>query len=50
VTVATGGTVDMEFTFTGDSLAPYGISIQGPDRSWNVTVTQATGKAFVSEL
>jgi prepilin-type N-terminal cleavage/methylation domain-containing protein len=50
VTVTTGGTVDMEFTFTGDSLAAYTVSVQGPDRTWSVNVAQATGKAFVQEL
>jgi type II secretory pathway pseudopilin PulG len=49
VTVTPNAT-DFEFTFTGDSLASYTAGVQGPDRSWNVTVTQATGKAFVTEL
>jgi len=49
VTVTPSAT-DFEFTFTGDSLAPYTASILGPDRSWNVTVVQATGKALVTEL
>lgn len=49
VTVTPSAT-DFEFTFTGDSLASYTAAIQGPDRSWNVTIVQATGKAFVTEL
>jgi hypothetical protein len=47
VTVTTGGVTDVEFTFTGEALASYTISIQAPDRTWTVTVPQATGKAFV---
>jgi prepilin-type N-terminal cleavage/methylation domain-containing protein len=47
VTVTTGGTTDMEFTFTGASLAAYTISISSTDRSKTVTVPMATGKAFV---
>lgn len=49
VTVTPSAT-DFEFTFTGDTLAPYTAVIQGPDRSWNVTVVQATGKTLVTEL
>jgi hypothetical protein len=47
VTVATGGTVDMEFTFTGETLAAYTITITAPDRALTVTVPQLTGTAFV---
>jgi type II secretory pathway pseudopilin PulG len=47
VTVTTGGTTDMEFNFTGEALASYTISVQGPDRAWTVTVPQVTGKSFV---
>ena len=47
VTVATGGTVDMEFTFTGETLAAYTITVTAPDRSLTVTVPQLTGTAFV---
>jgi prepilin-type N-terminal cleavage/methylation domain-containing protein len=47
VTVTTGGTIDAEFTFTGEALASYTITIQAPDRTWTVTVPQVTGKAFV---
>jgi hypothetical protein len=47
VTVTTGGTTDMEFNFTGESLASYAITVQGPDRTWTVTVPQVTGKSFI---
>jgi type II secretory pathway pseudopilin PulG len=47
VTVTTGGVTDMEFTFVGEALASYTISVQAPDRTWTVTVPQVTGKAFV---
>ncbi|MEX2310606.1 MAG: GspH/FimT family pseudopilin [Pirellulales bacterium] len=46
VTVTTSAT-DVEFTFTGEALASYTVTIQAPDRTWTVTVPQATGKAFV---
>jgi prepilin-type N-terminal cleavage/methylation domain-containing protein len=44
VTPSTG---DLEFTFTGEGLASYTITVQAPDRTWTVTVPQVTGKAFV---
>jgi hypothetical protein len=47
VTVTTGGVTDVEFTFTGDALASYTITVQTPDRTWTVTVPQVTGKAIV---
>jgi Tfp pilus assembly protein FimT len=47
VTVTTGGVTDVEFTFTGEALAAYTITVQAPDRTWTVTVPQVTGKAFV---
>lgn len=47
VTVTTGGTTDMEFTFTGETLAAYTISITAPDRSLTLIVPQLTGKAFI---
>jgi prepilin-type N-terminal cleavage/methylation domain-containing protein len=47
VDVTTGGAVDLEFTFTGEALASYTITVQAPDRTWTVTVPQVTGKAFV---
>ncbi len=50
VTVTTGGAVDLEFTFTGEAVAAYSITVAGPGRTWGVTVPQATGKAFVDEL
>jgi hypothetical protein len=43
----TPGVTDAEFTFTGDALASYTITVQTPDRTWTVTVPQVTGKAFV---
>jgi hypothetical protein len=46
VTVTTGAT-DLEFTFVGEALASYTITVQAPDRTWTVTVPQVTGKAFV---
>ena len=50
VTVATGGTVDVSFNFTGEALAAYNITVAGPERTWTLTVPQATGKAFVDAL
>jgi Tfp pilus assembly protein FimT len=47
VTVTTAGTTDMEFTFTGEALGSYTISMVGPDQTWTVTVPQVTGKSFV---
>jgi type II secretory pathway pseudopilin PulG len=47
VTVTTGGANDVEFLFTGEALASYTVTIQAPDRTWTVTVSQVTGKAFV---
>jgi hypothetical protein len=47
VTVTTGGASDLEFTFLGEALAAYTITVQAPDRTWTVTVPQVTGKAFV---
>jgi type II secretory pathway pseudopilin PulG len=47
VDVTTAGAVDLEFTFTGDALASYAITVAAPDRTRNVTVSQATGKALV---
>jgi prepilin-type N-terminal cleavage/methylation domain-containing protein len=47
VTVTTGCTTDMEFTFTGATVAGYTISISSADRTKTVTVPMATGKAFV---
>jgi type II secretory pathway pseudopilin PulG len=46
VTVTTSAT-DVEFTYVGEALASYTITVQAPDRSWTVTVPQVTGKAFV---
>jgi type II secretory pathway pseudopilin PulG len=47
VTVTTGGATDVEFTYVGEALASYTITVVAPDRSWTVTVPQVTGKAFV---
>jgi hypothetical protein len=47
VTVTTGGATDLEFTFVGEALASYAITVTAPDRTWTVTVPQVTGKAFV---
>jgi prepilin-type N-terminal cleavage/methylation domain-containing protein len=47
VDVTTGGATDVEFTFTGEALASYTITVQAPDRTWTVTLPQVTGKAFV---
>ena len=46
VDVATSDT-DLEFTFTGEALASYTVTVQAPDQTWTVTVPQVTGKAFV---
>jgi hypothetical protein len=47
VTVTTGGAVDLEFTFTGEALASYAISVQSPNRTRTVNVYQVTGQAVV---
>jgi type II secretory pathway pseudopilin PulG len=47
VTVTTGGTVDLEYTFTGETLATYTISVQSANRNRTVTVYQVTGQAVV---
>jgi len=39
----------MEFDFDGTALSGYSIGINGPDRSWNVTVATLTGSAQVFE-
>ena len=39
-----------EFTFEGAALAAYTITLTAPDRTWQVTVAQATGAAQVAEL
>lgn len=49
VTVTTGGATDVQFTFTGEAVASYSIAVQGPDRTWTVTVVQLTGQVFVDE-
>jgi hypothetical protein len=47
LTVTTGGATDVEFTFTGEALASYTITVQAPDRTRTVTVYQVTGKPVV---
>lgn len=47
ITVTTGGTVDLEYTFTGEALATYMISVQSPNRTRTVNVYQVTGQAVV---
>jgi type II secretory pathway pseudopilin PulG len=39
---------DVEFTFTGEALASYTITVQAPDRTRTVTVYQVTGQAVVN--
>ena len=46
VSVTTTAT-DLEFTYVGEALASYTVTVQAPDRSWTITVPQVTGKAFV---
>ena len=38
-----------EFNFEGEGLTSYTITLAGPDRTWQVVVTQATGSVAVSE-
>jgi type II secretory pathway pseudopilin PulG len=47
VTVTTGGAVDLEFTFTGEALASYTVTVQSPNRTRTVNVYQVTGQAVV---
>jgi type II secretory pathway pseudopilin PulG len=47
--VATSAQTVLEFDFDGSSLAAYSVSVVGPDRSWNVAVTQLTGSVAVTE-
>jgi type II secretory pathway pseudopilin PulG len=47
VSVTTGGVVDVEYTFTGEALASYVISVQSPNRTRTVNVYQVTGQAIV---
>jgi type II secretory pathway pseudopilin PulG len=48
VNVTVVGGTDVEFTYVGEALASHTITLQAPDRSWTVTVTQVTGKAFIN--
>jgi prepilin-type N-terminal cleavage/methylation domain-containing protein len=45
----TASSLTPEFTFEGESLTAYTITLTGPDRSWQVTVTQAAGMVEVAE-
>jgi hypothetical protein len=47
VTVTTSAT-DVEFTYVGEALASYTVTVQAPDRTLTVTVPQVTGKAFIN--
>jgi prepilin-type N-terminal cleavage/methylation domain-containing protein len=47
VDVTTGGATDVEFTFTGEALNSYTITVQAPDRTRTVVVYQVTGQAVV---
>ena len=38
-----------EYTFEGSALASYTCSIAGPNRSWQITVTAATGAVRVTD-
>jgi len=48
VTVTSAQTV-LEFDFDGSALAAYSVTIAGPDRSWNVAVSQLTGTVQATE-
>jgi prepilin-type N-terminal cleavage/methylation domain-containing protein len=39
-----------EFDFEGAALAAYQVTLAGPDRTWQVTVTPVTGAIRVTEL
>jgi prepilin-type N-terminal cleavage/methylation domain-containing protein len=43
----TSSATDLEFTFTGEGVASYTVTVQAPDRTWTVTVPQVTGRAQV---
>jgi hypothetical protein len=45
--VVTTSATDLEFTYVGEALASYTVTVQAPDRSWTITVPQVTGRAFV---
>ena len=46
VSVTTSAT-DLEFRLTGEALGSYTVTITAPDKTFTVTVPQATGKSFV---
>ncbi|MBN1851765.1 MAG: type II secretion system protein [Pirellulales bacterium] len=39
-----------EYAFEGSALADYFVTVSGPDRSWQIQVTPATGNVRVTEL
>jgi hypothetical protein len=45
--IVTTSATDIEFTYVGEALASYTVTVQAPDRSRTITVPQVTGKAFV---
>ena len=47
--IVTSALKQLEFDFDGTALAAYGVSIAGPDRSWDVTVVPLTGAIEVAE-
>lgn len=50
VVVNTGGDAQFEFSFTGEALAAYSVTVAGPDRTWQVAIPQLTGSAIWQEL
>jgi hypothetical protein len=40
----------MEFTFEGQALAAYELTLSGANRAWRVSVTPITGAVRVSEI
>ncbi len=50
VTVGISPVAGPEFDFEGAALASSTITITGPHRTWQVTITQATGAVAVVEL
>jgi hypothetical protein len=50
VTVTFAPAADPEFDFEGAALSSSTITIAGPHRTWQVTITQATGAVSVVEL
>ena len=48
--VVTASHTICEYAFEGAALASYTVTVAGPDRSWRVQVTPATGAVRVTEL